>query len=49
MQSASVHSSITVTLDRYGHPFPSLEEPLIAGPHEVHRDSAAEFSRSRDP
>ena len=35
------HSSITVTLDRYGHLFPKLDEALTDRLDELHRDAAA--------
>lgn len=35
------HSSITVTLDRYGHLFPKLDEALTARPDELHRSASS--------
>ena len=40
------HSSVTVTPDRYGHLFPSLDETLIEGLENTHREAAADFLRS---
>src|SRR4029077_18516866 len=46
MQERLGHSSITVTLDRYGHLFPSLDEALTEGLDGTYRAALAEFSRS---
>ncbi len=46
MQERLGHSSVTVTLDRYGHLFPSLDEALTAGLDATYRTALAEFSRS---
>ena len=35
------HSSITVTLDRYGHLFPKLDETLTKRLDDLHRASAS--------
>ena len=35
------HSSITVTLDRYGHLFPTLDDALTAGLNERIRSATA--------
>lgn len=40
------HSSITVTLDRYGHLFPSLGEALTAGLEQLRLEALADFSRT---
>ncbi|MHB1497610.1 MAG: hypothetical protein ACYCXN_06815 [Acidimicrobiales bacterium] len=37
------HSSITVTLDRYGHLFPHLEEALTAGLERSRSEALAKF------
>jgi integrase len=39
------HSSVTVTLDRYGHLFPSLDETLVDGLERTYRDAIANNSR----
>jgi integrase len=39
------HSSISVTLDRYGHLFPSLDETLVDGLERTYRDAIANNSR----
>jgi integrase len=49
MQERLGHSSITVTLDRYGHLFPSLDEALTEGLEGTYRAALAEFSRSSAP
>jgi integrase len=41
------HSSITVTLDRYGHLFPSLDEALTTRFDELRRDALAARASSR--
>jgi hypothetical protein len=41
------HSSITVTLDRYGHLVPSLQERLAEGLDAAYR--TAEKTRRTDP
>jgi hypothetical protein len=46
MQERLGHSSITVTLDRYGHLFPSLDAALTEGLEITYRSALAEFSRS---
>jgi len=43
------HSSITVTLDRYGGLFPSLDVAIADGLDEVLRDSLAASSRPEPP
>ncbi len=40
------HSSITVTLDRYGHLFPSLGEALTAGLEQLRLEALADFSQT---
>lgn len=40
------HSSITVTLDRYGHLFPSLSEALTDGLEQLRLEALADFSRT---
>ncbi|QYG90995.1 site-specific integrase [Iamia sp. SCSIO 61187] len=37
------HSSITVTLDRYGHLFPKLDEALTGRLDELHREAVSSF------
>ena len=39
------HSSITVTLDRYGHLFPSLDEALTAGLEDLRQRALADVAR----
>ncbi len=39
------HSSITVTLDRYGHLFPSLDETLVDGLERTYREAISNNSR----
>ena len=41
------HSSITVTLDRYGHLFPALDDALTAGLNERIRTATADQSGTR--
>jgi hypothetical protein len=41
------HSSITVTLDRYGHLFPGLDERIADGLDDTLRHSLAVPPRSR--
>lgn len=43
------HSSITVTLDRYGGLFPRLDEQLAEGLDEALRESLAASSRPATP
>ena len=38
------HSSITVTLDRYGHLFPTLDDALTAGLNETIRRTVDDLS-----
>ena len=40
------HSSITVTLDQYGHLLPVIDETLAEGLEATHRKAAADFSRT---
>ncbi len=37
------HSSITVTLDRYGHLFPTLDDALTAGLNETIRVASCTY------
>ena len=39
------HSSVTVTLDRYGHLLPSLDEALVDGLERTYRDAISNNSR----
>jgi hypothetical protein len=47
MQSHLGHSSITVTLDRYGHLFPDDMDRLADGLEKTYRDSLAAQPRPR--
>ncbi|HZJ27980.1 MAG TPA: tyrosine-type recombinase/integrase [Acidimicrobiia bacterium] len=40
------HSSITVTLDQYGHLLPAIDEALAEGLETTYREAAADFSRT---
>lgn len=40
------HSSVTVSLDRYGHLLPSLDEALTGGLEDTYRAATADFSRT---
>ena len=40
------HSSITVTLDRYGHPFPSLDEAPTTGLEDLRRRALADRAQA---
>jgi hypothetical protein len=40
------HSSVTVTLDRYGHLFPSLDEQLVDGLERTRAAALAVISRT---
>jgi integrase len=42
------HSSVTVTLDRYGHLFPSLDETLVDGLERTYREAISKSSRPND-
>lgn len=43
------HSSIQVTLDRYGHPFPGLDEALTDGLEATYRASIADREHRPEP
>ena len=47
IQERMGHSSITVTLDRYGHLFPSLDERLAEALDEGLRETLASHTRPR--
>ena len=40
------HSSITVTLDQYGHLLPAIDEALAGGLEATFQKAAADFSRT---
>jgi integrase len=46
IQERMGHSSITVTLDRYGHLFPTLDENLATSLDELYRAALADSSRT---
>jgi integrase len=48
IQERMGHSSVTLTLDRYGHLFPALDERIAEGLDAVYRSAAAGFSRDGD-
>jgi hypothetical protein len=41
------HSSVTVSVDRYGHLLPSLDEALTEGLEDTFRAASADQSRTR--
>ena len=41
------HSSITVTLDQYGHLLPAIDEALAEGLEATFQKAVADFSRTR--
>ena len=43
------HSSVTVSLDRYGHLLPPLNEALTGGLEGTYRAASADFSRTSAP
>jgi len=40
------HSSVSTSLDRYGHLFPSLDQSLTTGLEETREEALVEISRT---
>ena len=46
LQERMGHSSVQVTLDRYGHLFPGLDERIADGLDALYRQTNADYSRT---